>query len=471
MFKSPGPGKMARAQLMFDKRAKQVIGFVAIFYTLLIIHFINSKYGKFFNNGSKVQLPTTSHLDGINLKKFSASSGPLVDLREQLSHAFPYDAKSPIPRRIWQTWKVGAESAKFPSTFRSYQKDWTERANSDSFEYSLVPDDHIIPLLENLYGEVPLVVKAFKEMPVNILKADFLRYLLLYARGGIYSDMDTVPLKPLGAWPSLDREKFNGLVRENNPIPYKNYDPKKGQVHISDDSGGYDEPGLVIGIEADPDRHDWDDWYARRIQFCQWTIQSKPGHPVLRELILNITATTLNSVSTTKSQVQTLIDVSHARDYNVNYRDKRGLNESYPHEAAKKSSNVDGTDIMNWTGPGLFSDIILEYMNNLIKENSDALLLNGNLEASSNEPVDTKSTKKFYKKISTSLQSNNVVPWEFFSLMTDPVIVDDILVLPITSFSPDVEQMEAKSSSDEMAFVKHMFKGSWKMEADNNAGH
>ena len=51
--------------------------------------------------------------------------------------------------------------------------------------------------------------------------------------------------------------------------------------------------GLVVGIEADPDRPDWADWYARRIQFCQWTIQLKRGHPMLRELIAKITDITL----------------------------------------------------------------------------------------------------------------------------------------------------------------------------------
>jgi mannosyltransferase OCH1-like enzyme len=41
--------------------------------------------------------------------------------------------------------------------------------------------------------------------------------------------------------------------------------------------------GLIVGIEADPDRDDWHDWYSRRLQFCQWTLVSKPGHPILRE--------------------------------------------------------------------------------------------------------------------------------------------------------------------------------------------
>lgn len=55
-----------------------------------------------------------------------------------------------------------------------------------------------------------------------------------------------------------------------------------------------------------------------------------------------------------------------------------------------------------------------------------------------------------------------------FSLITEPLLVDDIMVLPITSFSPDVMQMQAESSQHELALVKHMFHGSWKEEADGH---
>ena len=37
--------------------------------------------------------------------------------------------------------------------------------------------------------------------------------------------------------------------------------------------------------------------------------------------------------------------------------------------------------------------------------------------------------------------------------------VGDVVVLPITSFSPGVQQMNAKEPDDPMAFVKHDFEG------------
>lgn len=76
---------------------------------------------------------------------------------------------------------------------------------------------------------------------------------------------------------------------------------------------------------------------------------------------------------------------------------------------------------MNWTGPGIFTDYVFKYLNQVVE-----------------------------------------VDWRLFTGMEQPIAIDDVLVLPITSFSPDVNQMGAKSSGDPMAFAKHMFSGSWK---------
>ena len=440
------------------------------------------------NKNNKVILPTTSHpiTDNnnnnnnnniLNFKTFQFdpsniqnlhNSNYLIDLREQLSLHFPYDPNKQIPRYIWQTWKYGADSPKLSSAYKDYQNKWNSQHN---WHHSLIKDEEMVPFLNNFYGDIPLVVEAFKAMPNIILKADFFRYLVLYARGGIYTDMDTFPLKDINNWPSINKNFLNNNKNSNNNynLPYKNKGKEVGANDLL--SVGWNEPGFVVGIEADPDRPDWNDWYARRIQFCQWTIQSKPGHPILRELILNITSTTLQSVEDTGgSSVYTdLIDPSYQRDYNVNYRGKRLFDKDYNHETLKNSGNVDGTDIMNWTGPGIFSDIIFEYMNNLLDTNNDIVLQNPNLDSNSAENGNEKSTKKFYRKIMESLQSFNTIPWEFFSLITKPVIVDDVMVLPITCFSPGVNTMEAKDDMDEMAFVKHMFSGTWKPAADKNA--
>lgn len=436
-----------------------------VFYILISTQYGSHKIRSSFYSDVKSIIPTTSHTEDIDLKNVDQVYHEVDDnschnLRLALSKQFPYDADSPIPRKVWQTWKTERSSSRFPPNFKKHSNEWMNACQgvTPPYQYQLITDDQMLPLLKQVYGGVPEIVQAFESLPLPILKADFFRYLIVYARGGIYSDMDTFPLKSLNTWPSVDRDY---LSKFKDPIKYKNSSPNIENREPM-------EPGFVIGIEADPDRADWAEWYARRIQFCQWTIQSKPGHPLLRELIINITATTLHSVSSVKSTLPLVdfkIEKEHEHDFNVNMRDRRRLDTKYKHDEKKNAKNTDGTDIMNWTGPGIFSDIVFEYLNNIIRHNQDVLIFNSNLKREQSQNPDEPGTRKFYKEISSSLsQLEPKFHWGFFSLMEVPVLVEDILVLPITGFSPDVGQMGSKSMDDEMAFVKHMFEGSWKDE-------
>ncbi|RCK58200.1 Initiation-specific alpha-1,6-mannosyltransferase [Candida viswanathii] len=294
-------------------------------------------------------------------------------VRQQLAARFPYDPTQPFPKNIWQTWKVGIEDETFPKRYLKFQLSWDTK--NPEYKHHVIPDDQCDELVAQLFEDVPDVARAYKVMPKSILKADFFRYLILFARGGVYTDIDTVGLKPIDTWMS----NMELLWGEPN------------------------RAGLVVGIEADPDRPDWADWYARRIQFCQWTIQLKKGHPMLRELITKITDITLT-------------------------REKRN-------ELKKVLGKDEGGDIMNWTGPGIFTDTVFSYMNAILQAP---------------------------EVITGKYKWDNIVDWKVFTGMQMPIAIDDVLVLPITSFSPDVSQMGSKSSTDPMAYAKHMFLGSWK---------
>ncbi|CCE63537.1 hypothetical protein TPHA_0F00500 [Tetrapisispora phaffii CBS 4417] len=405
-----------------------------------------------------VKLPSTFRSKTVNMRDFKMeNSTSIEDLRDQLAYEFPYNADISIPRSVWQTWKHSEHHELFPEYYKLLVEYWKNKTD----HYSLITDQQLIPLLEDIYSNVPLVLEAIRAMPVTILKIDFFRYLILYAKGGIYSDLDTLPLKPLEHWVSVNQTKLNNLYqvsnRTNEPLTYQKL--KNSNLPKMRKQG----PGIVIGIEADPDRVDWQDWYARRVQFCQWTIQAKPGHPMLRELILNITATTLNSVYETNGKFSSFL-VGPTIDYDIVGRSSHPIliNDSISH--LKTRSNVDGTDIMNWTGPGIFTDLVFEYFNNLLSKNDDVLLLNRNIEPSNT----TQPNYKFYDHIYRNLNYRNIIPWEFFSLITKPVIIDDVMVLPITSFSPEVNQMGSKSREDPMAYVLHLFRGTWKQKADEN---
>lgn len=289
-----------------------------------------------------------------------------MSLYEKLAYQYPYDVDSKFPAYIWQTWKTTPSNGEF--NFRDQEATWTEL--HPGFIHEVITDKVAVHLLTLLYASVPEVMEAYHALPLPVLKADFFRYLILLARGGIYSDIDTYAIRSALEW-----------IPESVP-----------RTAI----------GLVVGIEADPDRPDWKEWYSRRIQFCQWTIQSKPGHPVLREIVSRITKETLR-------------------------RKRAGLLE-----------NMHDKNVIEFTGPAVWTDAVFDYFND---------------------------PRYFDMKASKGL-----IDWQNFTGMEDTKRVGDVIVLPITGFSPGVGQMGAKEYDDPMAFVKHDFEGSWKPEELRHIG-
>ncbi|KAL7800125.1 glycosyltransferase family 32 protein [Trichoderma ceciliae] len=300
-----------------------------------------------------------------------APQKPMVDMSgmstyEKLGYAYSYDMESKFPAYIWQTWKFTPEEGEFE--FREQEASWS--IEHPGFVHEVITDAVAETLLQLLYASIPEVLETYHALPMPVLRADFFRYLILYARGGIYSDIDTYAIRSAIEWipPQIPKETV----------------------------------GLVIGIEADPDRPDWSEWYSRRIQFCQWTIQAKPGHPVLRDIISRIT----NSTLTLKK--------------------------------AGKLSSFQGNGVVDLTGPAVWTDTIMDYFND----------------------------ERFFDME----HSKGKIDYRNFTGMETSKRVGDVVVLPITGFSPGVGQMGAKDYDDPMAFVKHDFEGTWKPESERHIG-
>ncbi|MCJ1231173.1 hypothetical protein MMC12_007849 [Toensbergia leucococca] len=99
------------------------------------------------------------------------------------------------------------------------------------------------------------IKEIFRDLQDPILRADLIRYLVLLGDGGVYSDMDTMSLKPIEDWiPPAFKQQAN----------------------------------LVVGIEYDKlDGGRWLDW-TLDLQFCTWAIMSKPGHPVMEITVARV---------------------------------------------------------------------------------------------------------------------------------------------------------------------------------------
>jgi mannan polymerase II complex HOC1 subunit len=223
-------------------------------------------------------------------------------LRDKLVHLYPYDRLVKFPAYIWQTWKHGLNDARFDEKFRQGETEWAMK--NPGFVHELFNDDTANAMIHHLYVSIPEIVRAYDILPEVIMKMDFFRYLILFARGGAYADIDTVPLQPIPNW-----------------IP-ENVSPA--------------ELGMIISVDVDSSASNWREIYWRRLQFGQFIIQLKPGHPILREIIAQITERTLQL-----AQAGTLT-----------------LGEG----AAGKT-----IELQKWTGGGIWTDVVMTYFNDYMQ--------------------------------------------------------------------------------------------------------
>ena len=103
----------------------------------------------------------------------------------------------------------------------------------------------------------PDIVYMYRSLTAKIIKADVLRYLVMYVEGGIYTDIDVEALKPV--------DRF---------IPDR-FDER--------------DVDMVIGVEIDqPQYHNHTILGKKCKSFCQWTFMCKPRLPVMMRLVENI---------------------------------------------------------------------------------------------------------------------------------------------------------------------------------------
>lgn len=182
---------------------------------------------------------------------------------ELYGHEFPQTrnsdlaVRSDFPPKIWQTWKV--DPLHFEERDINTARSWPDK-NPD-WRYEVLTDGNDMGYVEYHYGAEgfnrPDIVAFYRDVKAPIIKADLLRYLIMYADGGVYADIDVEAMKPMS--------KF---------IPER-YDHK--------------DINMVIGVEIDePEWKDHPILGPKSRSFCQWTFMCKPHLPVMMRLVENI---------------------------------------------------------------------------------------------------------------------------------------------------------------------------------------
>ena len=168
-----------------------------------------------------------------------------------------YKSPTRFPKKIWQTWKI--DPLGFEDRDLTCARTWTQK--NPGHRYEVLTDNNDLYYVETHFGPEGInrsdIVEVYKALTAKIIKADLLRYLVMYIEGGIYADIDVEALK------SIDRfipERYN-----------------EGDID------------MVIGVEIDqPDFIAHPILGPKSMSFCQWTFMCKPGLPVMMRLIENI---------------------------------------------------------------------------------------------------------------------------------------------------------------------------------------
>ena len=172
-----------------------------------------------------------------------------------------------------------------------------------------------------------------------------LRYLLLLFHGGVYSDTDTILLKPPHQWGQSPT-----LWNPSSWLPESTLAQLQPGVSVDSILG---PPSLIIGIEADVGgRPDWNDWWTRPIQFVQWTTGSAPGHPVMLMSLYRILRGTAH-----------VVEWSHARkeemDQLKDLEEEARVGEMERRTVLNEPGDGGPLGVMEWTGPGVFTDAVM----------------------------------------------------------------------------------------------------------------
>ena len=150
-----------------------------------------------------------------------------------------------IPEKIW--YKLG------PKGLSDHSREWIDTClkKNPSYQSELMTDLSGDIFVKDNFVSRPDIVETYLALPIPILKADFLRYLLLFAEGGIWSDLDV----------------------SCADIPTHDWIPAQYKI----------DAGLVVGLEFDMG---WGDNFVR--QFASWTVMAKPGSPHILMVIDDI---------------------------------------------------------------------------------------------------------------------------------------------------------------------------------------
>ncbi|KAI4213058.1 MAG: hypothetical protein LQ351_004212 [Letrouitia transgressa] len=319
------------------------------------------RYGRYNRLAAAAALLTltaiTSYYISISAQHGDRRSLPIKEasLHDDLDAQLSSPARlRPIPKKIWQI------NYMHPKLVDLQHYMWSWILRNPRHGYTLLNKEAAELFVRTRYGIDSKVTRTFMDLHNTILRSDYLRYLVLAVEGGVYSDLDTSAVKPVDKW-----------------VPRS----LKDRVHA------------VIGLEYDIlDDETMLPRFVFEVQFCQWTLAISARHPLMKQVVQNVTSA-LHQLAAEKNS--TLKDLLPFND-----------------------------DVLRTTGPAKWSEVVYEYL--------------------------TRTT-------------GTEISWKNFTGMEQPVVVADVMVVPINAFAVGVPHSGSSEHNTEDTLARHHFKGSWRV--------
>jgi alpha 1,6-mannosyltransferase len=223
--------------------------------------------------------------------------------------------RSAIPEKIW--YKVG------PKGISKQSQEWIDSClqRNPTYQSEVLTDLSGDEYVKNDFAWRPQIVDTFLSLSVPILKADFLRYLLLYSDGGIWTDLDI----------------------SCEDVPMQDWVPDEYKRDAS----------LVVGWEFDVG---WGENFVR--EFATWTMMAKPGSPhmlmVIEDILEGLHQKTLEHNVTiselTMAIIGDIVDITGPRRFTRSVM--KSLEAVLGHE-------IDQRNITNIFEPVLVEDVLI----------------------------------------------------------------------------------------------------------------
>jgi hypothetical protein len=256
-------------------------------------------------------------------------------------------------------------------------------------------------------ASIPGLASLYHSYPHHVLRADLLRYLILWYFGGYYADTDIFPATSIKQCPSLRNSVF--------------------QTDNADIS-------LVVGIEIDEpfaSSQKMRDWHwVRSYGFIQYTMYApRRFSPLLGEVIVRV--------------------LSHT---------KRHIDESNIFLGARYNELT----TLEITGPGVFTDAILDVLSDTLPANHS--LISESIEADaglgdllpeySTTPQERVTWAPFYRlKTPLCVEGSEAKPG---------TQLGGLCVLPVNAWGNGQRHSGSEDFGSSHACVNHRFGGTWK---------